>query len=151
MYSRTFRLIEDSKAGLIAAAASLGNPSPPDTFSCRTCVGTHGSLSRGFRAEVYGVVVAPSSTDGTPPLLHVVDARASNEIDNRCSGPFPGQQNLEFGVPLDTGPRVISVSVGDKICYEGFVMDHHCIHQGTFVDHHCIHRGTFLDAPNVVR
>jgi len=126
MYTRAFRLAETSKEGFLAAASAIGNPMPVGKAPCTECVGTSGLLDSGFRAEVYGIVLSPALEDGTPALVHVVDARASNQISNPCSAPFPTHQNPVFGSPQqEVGAADIeNVSVGDEVCFEGFIMDY---------------------------
>lgn len=101
LYSRAFQLTDDGKAGIIGLAAAVGAPNPTDAFSCTQCTGTQGSLGRGFRAMVYGVVTADAEADGTPATIHVIDAVATHDQQGAefCTGAFPTVQNLAFGQP----------------------------------------------------
>lgn len=102
LYSRAFQLTDDGKEGIIELAASVGAPNPSDAFRCSECTGEMGSLGRGFRAQVHGIVTETSQGE-TPATIHVVDAVATHDRQGStfCTGPFPSEQNPQFGEPMD--------------------------------------------------
>lgn len=105
LYNRAFQFTDDGKAGLIGLASAVGDPDPSDSpFRCTQCTGTMGSLGRGFRAMVHGIVTADAEVDGTPATVHIVDAQATHESQGStfCTGSFPAEQNLSFGPPVVT-------------------------------------------------
>lgn len=83
MFTRAFQFDGISKEGIIEIAASVG--------SCSTCTG-EGSLRRGFRAEVYGVVT--ELTD--PPTIRILDAVASHDLEIPCTRTSMPEQNPMF-------------------------------------------------------
>ena len=99
LYGRAFRVNDAGKAGLQALAAATGATNPENTPACTECTG-EGTLARGFRAEVYGRVVALANGE-TPPVIEIVDAVASNGLQSVCSLEMFPEQNPDF-LPVES-------------------------------------------------
>jgi hypothetical protein len=81
MYTVAYRLDDEGRDLLVSLGRSAGQ--------CGTCNG-NGSLKKGFRAEVTGVVTSlGSGTVSDPPTLRVTSAVPSNGRTGVCSGGQP--------------------------------------------------------------
>jgi hypothetical protein len=77
-YIRAFQFDDEhGKQDLLAAARLVGE--------CSTCEGG-GSLARGFRAEIRGMVVTARNGD-IPAMVHLEMMQHSNELSTVCSVP----------------------------------------------------------------
>jgi hypothetical protein len=102
LYSRAFRVDDQGKAGLQALAARTGK--------CSTCTG-EGSLIQGFRAQVYGKVIAMGS-GSIPPLIQVLDATASH--NNMPEAACASVENMPAQNPEFSGSAPASSSTNDS-------------------------------------
>jgi hypothetical protein len=75
LYSRGWRLTEDSKQTVAGVAREVG--------SCSTCSGA-GNLQQGFRA-VLNATILDLGNDGVPATIEVHNAVGSNDLDDSCS------------------------------------------------------------------
>lgn len=117
LYTRAYRVDDAGRSMLIELARSHG--------SCGTCTGSSESEStpivkEGFRAEIYGTVVAlRSDSNGLVPVqVQVTDAKRSNNQATVCGltrvtpAPAPTDGNSDSNKQSnDTGIVVLSVIV----------------------------------------
>lgn len=83
MYSRGFRMTEDSKAKMIDFAQQIG--------SCSTCVNGNSSdmLRRGFRAVMKATILNLNLASEAPPMIEVLDmADSSSMLSDFCKIQF---------------------------------------------------------------
>lgn len=88
MFTRAFKVDDSGKADLIALARSVGR--------CGTCTGENGTLKKGFRAEVNGVVTALADGE-TPATLRVTSAAYSNDKSTICGVNATRDENAAGG------------------------------------------------------
>jgi hypothetical protein len=121
LYTRAYRVDDAGRSMLIELARSHG--------SCGTCTGSSESdstpiVKEGFRAEIYGTVVALSSaSDGLIPVqVQVTDAKRSNNQATVCGmarvtpAPAPMDKDIDSNSESnkqsnDAGIVVLSVIV----------------------------------------
>jgi hypothetical protein len=108
LYTRGYRLTEDSKEEVLSAARSLG--------SCGTCANGYDSsmLSKGFRAVMVATVLDMNLDDDDAPPLIIIDAmKPSNDLgDDPCQTEYDMVEGVGAASPVtDEPPTTLSPSI----------------------------------------
>jgi hypothetical protein len=100
LYTRGYRLTEDSKEEVISVARSVG--------SCGTCVKGYDSsmLSKGFRAVMIATVLDLNlDDDDAPPLITIGAVKPSNDLgDDPCQTEYDMVEGVTAESPVTDDP-----------------------------------------------